>query len=250
MIKMERSMHRVQLLGSLFLIVFAAAPAGLCGQRNDAVTPASTSPIQGEVSSNSASDQPALQQRNPRYAIQRDDALSISFPLSPEFDQKVTVQPDGYINLQGVGSVHVEGMTVPEVTEALKTAYLKILHDPIVDVDLTDFQKPFFVVSGQVAKPGQYDLRYDTTVSEAIAVAGGFAPTAKTQVFLYHRISPGQVEVKRINMKTILNGKKVDEDAAMHPGDMIFVPEKFITNFRKYIPYSFGMYLDPSTALF
>jgi polysaccharide export outer membrane protein len=176
--------------------------------------------------------------------------MSISFPLSPEFDQKVTVQPDGYIALQGVGSVHVEGMTVPEVTEVIKTAYLSILHEPIVDVDLTDFQKPFFVVSGQVAKPGQYDLRYDTTVSEAIAVAGGFAPTAKTQVFLYHRISTGQVEVKRINMKPILNGKKVDEDAAMHPGDMIFVPEKFITNFRKYVPYSFGLYLDPTTAFF
>ena len=42
-----------------------------------------------------------------------------------------------------------------------------------MNVDLKDFQKPFFVVTGQVAKPGQYDLRYDTTASEAIAVAGG-----------------------------------------------------------------------------
>jgi len=198
----------------------------------------------------SDSTRPVLEQRYPRYKVQRDDSLSISFPLSPEFDQKVTVQPDGYINLRVAGALRIEGMSVPEIADALKTKYSKILHDPVIDVDLIDFQKPFFVVSGQVTKPGQYDLRYDTTISEAIAIAGGFAPTAKTQVFLYHRISPGVVEVKRVNLKTFLNGKKVDEDAEMHPGDMVFVPEKFITNFRKYVPYSLGMYVNPTSALF
>jgi polysaccharide export outer membrane protein len=100
-----------------------------------------------------------------------------------------------------------------------------------------------------VGKPGQYDLRYDTTVSEAIAIAGGFTPQAKTQVFLYHRISDGWVEVKKLNLKDILHGKNVNEDAVMKPGDMIFVPEKFITNFRKYVPYSVGMYVSPQTLL-
>lgn len=194
-------------------------------------------------------DRPALQHRNPRYKIQRDDVLFITFSLSPEFNQTVTVQPDGYVNLQGAGGLYIQGMTIPQVIEALKEAYAKILHEPIIDVDLTDFQKPFFIVSGQVGKPGQYDLRYDTTVSEAIAVAGGFTPQAKTQVFLYHRISDGWVEVKKLNLKDILNGKNVNEDAVMKPGDMIFVPEKFITNFRKYVPYSFGMYLSPRLSL-
>jgi hypothetical protein len=34
-------------------------------------------------------------------------------------------------------------------------------------VDLEDFQKPFFTVSGQAGKPGQHDLRTDTAVAEA-----------------------------------------------------------------------------------
>jgi hypothetical protein len=33
----------------------------------------------------------------------------------------------------------------------------------------------------------------------------------------------------------------VNEDAELQPGDMIFVPEKFITKFRKYVPYSVGL---------
>jgi polysaccharide export outer membrane protein len=186
-------------------------------------------------------DDPKLQHRNPRYRIQHSDILAISFPLSPEFDQsKVTVQPDGYINLTNAGSVHVEGMTVPEVVEALKKAYAGILHDPIIDVDLVDFQRPFFLVFGQVGKPGQYELRHETTLSDAIAMAGGFAPTAKTQVFLYHRVSPDWVEVRKINLKDYLGRKKVEEDALIASGDQIFVPEKFITKFRKYVPYGIG----------
>jgi hypothetical protein len=58
------------------------------------------------------------------------------------------------------------------------------------------------------------------------------------------------VEVRKVNLKPFLNGKAVSEDAEMQPGDMIFVPEKFITNFRKYVPYSFGMYINPTSALF
>jgi polysaccharide biosynthesis/export protein len=186
-------------------------------------------------------DRPVLQQRNPRYRIQRDDILVLSFSLSPELNQTVTVQPDGYVSLQSAGSLYIQGMTLPEVIDAFKKAYAKVLHDPIIDVDLKDFQKPFFVVLGQVGKPGQYDLRYDMTVTEAIAVAGGFAPTAKTQVFLYHR-SPdgGWVEAKELKLKDILHGKNVSEDTSMHPGDMIFVPEKAITKVRKYIPYGVG----------
>jgi polysaccharide export outer membrane protein len=194
-------------------------------------------------------DRPVATERNPRYRINRDDILSLSFPLSPEFNQvKVTVQPDGYISLQAVGSLRVLGMTLPEAVEAVKNAYATTLHDPIVDIDLLDFQKPYFVVLGQVGKPGQYDLRYDMTATEALATAGGFSSTAKTRVYLYHRGAGGWIEAKELNLRDILTGKNVSEDVSMRSGDMIFVPEKTITKVRKYIPYGVGTYVSPSPS--
>ena len=65
--------------------------------------------------SDRATSRPELEQRNPRYVIQRQDELLLSFPLSPELNQTVTVQPDGYINLQNGKSVHAQGMSVPEL---------------------------------------------------------------------------------------------------------------------------------------
>jgi polysaccharide export outer membrane protein len=178
----------------------------------------------------------------------RDDILILTFPLSPEFNQTITIQPDGYVSLLGAGSVYIQEMTVPEVIEAVKKAYAKILRDPIIDVDLKDFQKPFFFVSGEVGKPGQYDLRSDVTVLQAIAIAGSFTSQSKTQVFVFHRVSPDWVEVKKLNVKNMLHGKDVNEDIHLQPGDMVYVPTNFITNFKKYVPYTTGLYLNPSLA--
>jgi polysaccharide biosynthesis/export protein len=221
------------------IIALLCAIVPLSGQQVAATNAAATFlPADSPNNSQAPGSQPQLVQRNPRYVIQRQDVLVLTFPLTPELNQTATVQPDGYINLQNGGSIYVQGTTIPGVTEALKKAYAGTLHDPIINVDLKDFQKPFFTVSGQVGKPGQYDLRTEITVAEGIALAGGLAPTAKTQVFLFHKTPEGTFRVERFNLKEILNGKKLDEDVTLKPGDMIYVPETFITTFRKYVPYS------------
>lgn len=227
---------------SLAMLFMATAPMTLMAQKTHPAMAAASASLQS-----GAASQPQLEPRNPRYIIERQDAISLTFPLTPEFNQKVTVQPDGYIELEAVGSVHAQGLTVPQLKDAIRAAYAHTLHDPIVNVDLTNFQNAFFTISGQVGKPGKYNLRSDLTVAEAIAVAGGLAPTAKTQILLFHHTSPDSVEVKRVNLKKILNGKDLNEDAVLTPGDMIFVPEKFITQFKKYVPYSAngGIYAQP-----
>jgi polysaccharide export outer membrane protein len=232
---------------SLAAALLMSFPIMTVGQQRDEKD-SSGSKIDRAIENHNSADRPAPMERTPRYRIGRDDVLQISFPLSPELNQKVTVQPDGFVSLQSAGDVYVQGLTVRELVQAVKKAYAHILHDPIVDVDLADFQKPSYTVFGQVGKPGQYDLRSDTTVTQAIAVAGGFAPTAKTQVFLYRAVSANWAEVRELKLKDILQGRNIGEDAHLRPGDMIFVPEKFISNFKKYVPYSFNLALTPNVG--
>lgn len=234
--------HRTLLLTALSGVLFAAT--SLLGQ--SANTSERLSPDAGKAKEmNASAPLPKLQKRYPRYNIQTQDVLMVSFPLSPELNQTVTVQPDGYIDLQGGGSVHVEGLTVPGVVKAIQHAYVGVLNKPIVTVDLEEFHKPFFTVTGQVGKPGQYDLKSNTTVAEAIAVAGGLNSSAKEQLFLFRRTSKEWFKVEKINLKDVYNGKHVNEDAFLRPGDMVFVPESTFSKFRKYVPYSLnaGTYL-------
>jgi polysaccharide biosynthesis/export protein len=214
----------------------------------------------GDQAVTQQSDHPALQERNPRYRLCRGDSFDLVFPLAPEFNQiggqstsgqsttaaagvtgttgGVIVQPDGYINLLSVGDIYAEGKTIPELTEAIKTAYSKILHDPVVNITLKDFDKPSFTALGQVGRPGKYDLRGDTTLTQALAVAGGFtAKGAKTsQVLLFRQVSEDWVEVKKINAKKILDGRDFREDVHLRPGDMIYVPSSAYSRIEEYIP--------------
>jgi polysaccharide export outer membrane protein len=211
-------------------------------------TASSASASQQVVSAAESQSQPAtpaLQTRYPRYRVEPSDILAVSFPLSPELNQSVTVQPDGFITLGNVGAVYVEGQTTPEIVETLHKAYAKILHDPIIAVDLTNFQIAEFTIFGQVLKPGQYHLRHDTTVSQAIAIGGGFTPAAKTQAFLLRRVSSDMMEVKKLDVKALVQGKKASEDVQLQPGDMIYVPDTVISKVRRYLPYNTGVGVSP-----
>jgi polysaccharide export outer membrane protein len=186
------------------------------------------------------SDRPALQRRNPRYQLHRSDVVTLDFPVVPEYGQTVTVQPDGYVTLKDVGAVYVEGQTVPELEQTVRQAYSKILHDPVVTADLKDFQKPYFIAFGQVAKPGQYDLRGDVTLTQAVATAGGFdINTAKhSQVLLFRKTAGDWYEVRQFDMKHMFSAQNIKEDIYLQPGDMIYVPQNFISKIKAFIPSS------------
>jgi polysaccharide biosynthesis/export protein len=178
-----------------------------------------------------------FQQRQMRYKIGAGDVFDISFDLNPEFNQTVTVQPDGYITLRGIGDVQVQGQTVPELTATLRTSYSKILRDPLVSVILKDFQKPYFIADGQVAKPGKYDLRGDTSLTEAIAMAGGFLDSAKhSRVVLYRRAPDGWHEAEIIDVKKMEKQGNLREDPQLHAGDMLFVPKSNFSKIKAYLP--------------
>src|SRR6201996_6072794 len=165
---------------------------------------------------------PGLQQRNPRYKLRKGDSFDVDFAMTPEFNQAIAVQPDGYITLKAIGSIYVEGQTVPELTQTLTNAYCKILHDPVIAVGLKDFERPYFIASGQVARPGKYDLRGDLTVTEAVAIAGGFDEKSKhSQVVLFHPLPTGGFEAKLINVKKLLADRNMSEDLQIQPGDLL-----------------------------
>jgi polysaccharide export outer membrane protein len=180
---------------------------------------------------------PSFQQRYPRYKLEFGDQFDVSFELSPEFNQTVTVQPDGYITLRGAGDVHVAGQTVPELTETLRQAYAKILKDPVISIVLKDFEKPYFIADGQIGKPGKYELRGDTTLTQAIAIAGGFQDTSKhSQVLLFRRVNNDWVSAKIFNVKEMEKEGNLREDPYLHPGDMLFVPKNRFSKIRPFIP--------------
>jgi protein involved in polysaccharide export with SLBB domain len=190
---------------------------------------------------------PTLDRRDARYHLCASDTIAVSFPLTPEFNQTVTIGPDGFATLAGAGDLHLEGFTAEESAGAIRKAYAAVLLDPIVAVELKDFNKPYFIVTGKVNHPGKFDLRGETSAAQAIAIAGGFNDDARhSQVLLFRRVNDGWFEVRPIDMKHILQGHDVNEDPAIQPGDMLVVPQNMISKIKKFIPTSgIGAYYQP-----
>jgi polysaccharide biosynthesis/export protein len=232
------------------LIAFAAAHSA-AGQKMSAANPSSAvQPATNDSAPPTTVDESgtAFQKRNWRYTIHPSDTLQLGFMLSPEFNQTVTVQPDGYISLLEVGDIPAAGRTLSELAEAIKRAYSKILHEPVISVTPTDFEKPYIVVGGQVGKPGKFDWRGDVTVTQAIAVAGGFTDASKhSQVLLFRRVSDQWTQARIINVKKMLNSRNLQEDTELQPGDMLFVPKNTLSKIKPFLPTSgVGTYFNPA----
>jgi len=238
---------RLIIYSRLTVVLVVALMFAATGLAQEAQKPASSSAFvdASKAPTSAPAATPQFQSRDARYQIRTGDSFDLNFELSPEFNQTaVTVQPDGFVTLRGVGDLKVEGQTVPELTATLRNAYGKILHDPIISVVLKDFEKPYFVADGQVGHPGKYDLRGEVTLTQAIAMAGGFTESSKhSQVLLFRRVSDQWMEAKVINVKKMEKSGSLLEDPMLHPGDMLFVPKNTMSKIQRYIPVgNFGSY--------
>ncbi|MGP0018913.1 MAG: polysaccharide biosynthesis/export family protein [Candidatus Sulfotelmatobacter sp.] len=186
--------------------------------------------------------------RHPLYRLRPSDVVDISFTVAPEFDQTLTVQPDGYVMLKDAGLVEVEGLNLEEFSQAVQKAYRGYLHDPQPAVALKEFEHPSFIVGGEVGKPGKYELRSDTTVAEAVEIAGGLTQQAKhSQVVLFRRVNDDLVEARLIDLKKMLKEKNLREDVHLRAGDMIYVPQNALSKIARFLTKpALSMYVSPT----
>ena len=171
-----------------------------------------------------------------RYRLQPGDVLEVQFRYSPEFNQTVTVQPDGYISLEVGGDLKVAGMTVDETRRAILKRAGERLQDPVAIVMLKEFQRPYFVVAGEVAQPGKIEMRERVTAIQAIMLAGGMKEGARSsQVVVFRKINSDMAEVKVLNLKSIRRTGDLENDLTLQPGDMVYVPRDKLSKLERFM---------------
>jgi protein involved in polysaccharide export with SLBB domain len=234
------------------LITGAFSLAGLQAQGNDQSAATSSgrllesSTVSTPIALAADSDPaPATFGPSGRYRITPSDVLELRFPYVPEFDQTVTVQPDGYISLRRAGDLRVQGRTLPEITLLLAEAYANILREPVINIVLKEFEKPYFIATGEVVRPGKYELRGATTLTQGLALAGGHTGAAKhSQVILFRRFLAEWLEVKQIDVKKMYAARNLSEDPLLRPGDTIFVPKSTLSKIAPFMPRpGIGLYV-------
>lgn len=191
-----------------------------------------------------ASAQAAVQEAE-SYVIHSGDKLSIKFPYHKELNEEsLIVRPDGYITLATVGDVRVSNQTVAQIKQRLEKAYSEVLVNPVISVNLLEFQMAHIFVGGQVQKAGSFELRSGQTLMQAIILAGGFTNDANRRLVLHARpTSDGKLKVTQYDALTMISDTKKAYEVPLQNGDYIFVPDAKLTKiarvmdaFRSVIP--------------
>jgi polysaccharide biosynthesis/export protein len=184
------------------------------------------------------------------YILHINDSLEIQFPFSGEYNEAVVVQPDGQIGLREANSVSIAGKTVAEASSLIAAAYKGILKDPKVSILLKNFLVPSYYATGEVGKPGRYDLRSNTTLLQAITESGGLLDerAKQTQVVIFRPVTgKSEYESHLVDVKALLHHKDGRfEDLPIYAGDIIYVPQNRYSKIQRYIPTAnMGAYMTP-----
>ncbi len=169
------------------------------------------------------------------YRIRQGDKLSVKFLYQPELNEtSLVVRPDGFISLQMIDDLQVEGLTVSELKKQLEKVYEEILLRPAITITILEFVAPRVYIGGQVTKPGRYDLRDGQTLVQVIFLAGGFTRDANRKMIIHARPdSKGEWQIQSANIMKILNQKGTEKDLMLEDGDYIFIPESKISQLNK-----------------
>jgi polysaccharide export outer membrane protein len=188
----------------------------------------------------------AFAEADPRYRVQPNDTFEVRYRYTPEFDQTVTVQPDGFVALQVIGDLKVQDKTIDQIKAAILGEATNYLKDPEITIILKDFQKAYFTVGGEVANPGRFEMRGAVSPIQAIAIAGGFKGSSakNSQVILFRRAGPDLAAAELLDLSGVMQGARSETFPDLHPGDMLVVPQNRISKIERYVKWvSIGSYI-------
>lgn len=183
----------------------------------------------------------------PSYLLYPGDEIEVATPTAPELTRTVKVGPDGRIVLPLVGQFMAADRSLTELQAQLVGAYATQLVRPVVEISLKNAGPMKVFVGGEVGNPGVYDMPGDIDALQAVIMAGGAKPSAKTGKVVIIRRGPGGRPLSRaFNLGKAAKGSPT-APVPLRRFDIVFVPRStiaeigiFVQSIRDALPISFS----------
>ncbi len=164
-----------------------------------------------------------ISQAGPEYRMGPEDQIRVSVWENRDLTLDLVVRPDGKISMPLIQDVVAEGQTAAELSNTIHQRLLTYIKEPQVSVIVLQVNAPKYFVIGNVTRPGTYPLRSETSILQALSLAGGFTQFASPRSIKLIRNTIGKQEVRKVNYNKI-----IDDDGEgnyiLKSGDTIVVP--------------------------
>lgn len=158
------------------------------------------------------------------YVIGPDDQLSVVFWRDKDMSAEVTVRPDGKITLPLLNDVQAAGLRPDQLRQKIADEAKRYVEDPQPTVVVRQINSRKVFITGQVAKPGPYQVMSPTTVMQLISMAGGLTEYAHSKKISIMRTENGRQVAYHFNYKDVAAGKNMRQNIELKPGDTVVVP--------------------------
>ncbi len=168
---------------------------------------------------------PATPEVGKDFVIGLEDVLSVNVWKEPELSIKeVVVRPDGKISVPLVNDIQASGLTTQQLQDKIAEKLKEFISTPVVTVTVIRIMSQSVSIVGEVGKPGVYSLTAPMTVLELLARAGGVTLDAKTKKIKILRKEDGKTIQFDFKYNDIRNGKSLEKNILLKPGDTLIVP--------------------------
>ena len=159
-----------------------------------------------------------------------EDVITVDVFDQPNYSRaNLVIPPSGKISYPLIGHIVIAGRTIEELEKEFTEKLSEYIREPKVSIQIMQVHSLKYMVIGDVAQNGIYEMTRRMTVTEALAKAGyatRFGDLSKVSVLRMQK--DGTTAAIPINMKEVERGKV--QDIFLIPGDTVFVPgNKFKT---------------------
>lgn len=171
---------------------------------------------------------PPLKEDN-LYRLQIGDRLALQLYGDSTTLQDVEVDSSGSINYLVINSFPALGKTIPELTETLQARLNEFFRDVTLAVSLRENLGDFYVILGEVYRPGTRPLIGNMTVLTALADAGGtslreFRKRMEDLADLDKAFLSRKGEYVPLDFKRLVKNGDMSQDIPLKNGDYIYIP--------------------------
>jgi polysaccharide export outer membrane protein len=165
------------------------------------------------------------------YRIATNDRIRVGVFQEPDLDIIARVDMKGTVNLPLLGQIKVQNLTINDAEKIIENAYRdgRYLRSPQVTITVEEYAPREVSIQGQVRNPARYTLPIEQTMTvlELVTRAGGFTAVSVTRIK-----DDGTKEVFSVDVESLIKGKNRatagDNSLILLPGDIVYVPERFI----------------------
>ena len=171
---------------------------------------------------------------NEQYYLGIGDSISVQDQQHPEFDEILTVRPDGVIDPMNIDEVFVAGLTLPDVQETLTRRYREYNSTAQLDVQLMLARSKFFYVDGEVAIPGRHPFVGDTSLFQVVFES---RPTllADEDAIELIRADPVHPLVVKFDYDDMKEGGWSRANVEVRENDIVYVPPNLFGYLTRFI---------------